>query len=511
MHLLQGSPTAVTEFCSLSLVLTPSPNVELASAMGEPLLLASPSASISTSSTLNAVKELHAYVAAAIKASNPDGGKLSAADRLAIDWLREDEKSLEDMQVFRPSSAAGLALHFRLVRETAQMAALSQHILSSNRGKVAAAAATTMAPPAGLVAVLFVVGFSGLPYAHASSPIQYSMPQRMNDCIALLVRIPTKDIPVVKTTLATFLLNDDEHRKTNEMAATPNLFMFPESDDLAEGMRGVLSSTMGIINPGLRQARRASVTASRNAAAEGPGEGNDHRGPHMGINGVELTINGNAAEMAREITEQLNVLSVSETDTCLRKYAQTGQERKANLDLTGGGKSRFRRRKAENDADFDNFDYKGPIKIAKKKFSPGDHSKGGGDVSGSALQLRQPKKDTRAKAAVPALSASRADASSRRFSNLDTSSVVSNGFDPFNPNSHRQQPRRRSQGPVFDDESSLISDNRSAAQDSVGSQARVQVNIALNEDLACSYKHSQMSSCSVEGVVQVCVRLEIAF
>ena len=38
---------------------------------------------------------------------------------------------------------------------------------------------------------------------------------------------------------------------------------------------------------------------------------------------------------------------------------------------------------------------------------------------------------------------------------------------------------------------------------SVLSVARFQVNIALNEDLTCSYKLSQLSSCNVEGVAQV--------
>lgn len=33
--------------------------------------------------------------------------------------------------------------------------------------------------------------------------------------------------------------------------------------------------------------------------------------------------------------------------------------------------------------------------------------------------------------------------------------------------------------------------------------ARMQVNVALNEDLTCHYKLSQMSSCSVDGVIQV--------
>lgn len=39
--------------------------------------------------------------------------------------------------------------------------------------------------------------------------------------------------------------------------------------------------------------------------------------------------------------------------------------------------------------------------------------------------------------------------------------------------------------------------------------ARIQVNIALNEDLTCSYKFSKMTSCSVEGVIQVSREREI--
>ena len=33
---------------------------------------------------------------------------------------------------------------------------------------------------------------------------------------------------------------------------------------------------------------------------------------------------------------------------------------------------------------------------------------------------------------------------------------------------------------------------------------KIQVNIALNEDLTCSYRQSRISSCTIEGVVQVC-------
>eukprot|EP00540_Astrosyne_radiata_P020141 CAMPEP_0116833190 /NCGR_PEP_ID=MMETSP0418-20121206/6303_1 /TAXON_ID=1158023 /ORGANISM="Astrosyne radiata, Strain 13vi08-1A" /LENGTH=580 /DNA_ID=CAMNT_0004462621 /DNA_START=73 /DNA_END=1815 /DNA_ORIENTATION=+ len=45
-----------------------------------------------------------------------------------------------------------------------------------------------------------------------------------------------------------------------------------------------------------------------------------------------------------------------------------------------------------------------------------------------------------------------------------------------------------------------------ASQDGSDARGRIQVNIALNEDLTCSYKQSKISSCTIEGVVQVQVR-----
>lgn len=54
-----------------------------------------------------------------------------------------------------------------------------------------------------------------------------------------------------------------------------------------------------------------------------------------------------------------------------------------------------------------------------------------------------------------------------------------------------------------------LSPARKAAEDlgsidgSEATRGRIQVNIALNEDLTCSYKQSKISSCTIEGVVQV--------
>ena len=41
------------------------------------------------------------------------------------------------------------------------------------------------------------------------------------------------------------------------------------------------------------------------------------------------------------------------------------------------------------------------------------------------------------------------------------------------------------------------------------STGKLYINIALNEDLSCSYKLSQLSSCSVDGIVQVSDRVKI--
>eukprot|EP00339_Tiarina_fusa_P013514 CAMPEP_0116996154 /NCGR_PEP_ID=MMETSP0472-20121206/65_1 /TAXON_ID=693140 ORGANISM="Tiarina fusus, Strain LIS" /NCGR_SAMPLE_ID=MMETSP0472 /ASSEMBLY_ACC=CAM_ASM_000603 /LENGTH=746 /DNA_ID=CAMNT_0004694701 /DNA_START=278 /DNA_END=2518 /DNA_ORIENTATION=- len=66
-------------------------------------------------------------------------------------------------------------------------------------------------------------------------------------------------------------------------------------------------------------------------------------------------------------------------------------------------------------------------------------------------------------------------------------------------------------GNGFDDQSTDMGMQKQRSSRSLfdtGSEGgpRVQVNVALNEDLTCFYKLSKMSSCSVEGVVQVQVK-----
>ena len=82
------------------------------------------------------------------------------------------------------------------------------------------------------------------------------------------------------------------------------------------------------------------------------------------------------------------------------------------------------------------------------------------------------------------------------------------GFDPHDIDYHPDDGSALSFGQHFVDDEMMSAGGRSSRSLGNGSTAgtpRVQVNVALNEDLTCFYKLSKMSSCSVEGVIQVCV------
>lgn len=156
----------------------------------------------------------------------------------------------------------------------------------------------------------------------------------------------------------------------------------------------------------------------------------------------------------------------------------------------------FEGRKADaRDADFDNFDYRGPAKETfQREIKAIPALQSTPEPAAGKLQLKSSSKDTK-----------RGGPGARRMSTQmggrDDDSYhqpqPKTSFDPFS-----QKKKSKTQ---FDDEthdSRSLSGNHDAS--SVLSQARIQVNIALNEDLTCSYKLSQLSSCNVEGVIQVC-------
>jgi hypothetical protein len=500
MQLLHASPIAGPEFISLSVLLKPKSTASVEQTtigMGEPMMLVSPVTTVSSSESIEALKQLHNHLTVLLKASSEKSGK---QDRLTQEFFKEDEKQLDEMQIFRPLSAHGVGLHYRLIRgDDSLIAKLSAHILGSNKSSTSS---TGIASPSEVSGVVFCVGMSGLPFAHSSSPLQYSLAQRMNYCTSFLKKAGAKDIAGVKVLMSTFLLADDDSRVTNEMADVANLFFMSAPEEA--GSKGVMSPM------GSKKPKSKSIKGSENEA------------------GVSLSLAEGSAEAARVMTQRLTVMSAVETDAFLRRYNASGQERKANLDLTGGKKSKFRRRKTDaRDADFDNFDYKGPVKTAVVPQAA--QAMPALAKVGQKLQLRQPKKDSRAKVPMPipsgatsALAApprhdggpSRRNSthsgsrpgladSSERFSlrNLVSDDQGSGGPKMLAAFGQKGSSRRMSSRNIEDDESQAHTFVGDAS--TVASQTRVQVNIALNEDLACSYKQSVLSTCSVEGVVQV--------
>jgi hypothetical protein len=273
----------------------------------------------------------------------------------------------------------------------------------------------------------------------------------------------------------------------------------------------------------------------------------------------ENPLEANSADQARIIVERMAVLSVCSSDSILRKY----EKRQAAKDAAGkSGKKRLR--KLAKDADLDGFDFRGERRSASiPDLNVSNHSvtnRSGDDVSVSAgstftsatnLTLKGPKKDTAAKraprlqspgllgsnsrdggrsklqgllastskdanangrgrkaAVEPSPGKARNAGGRRSKTNQGNISLAQESFDTFGFGAKSPQgsigsrnfstPGNQGFDPFFDAPSS---ESAFMSTDSGGTKALV--NVALNEDLTCFYKLSRLSSCSVEGVVQV--------
>lgn len=168
--------------------------------------------------------------------------------------------------------------------------------------------------------------------------------------------------------------------------------------------------------------------------------GGGNANPAEPIVRLELPVD-NGAQISQRILDKLTIMSVSEADTSLKRYTAPAADRRPQLSRTVA-----RRRKHQPHDDLDgSFDFKGKTKTvaAPVKQPPKRQQK---------LVLASSKKDT-----------ARAVRSSRTAGD-DNSTVRSSSSQPS---------------------SALL------------------VNLALNEDLTCAYRNTQLSSCVVEGVVQV--------
>lgn len=583
MQLLYSRSGPGTEFASVSLLLKSDIGKDrVSSRMSECMVLPSPLSTMSQTSCMEAVKELHQYLSCVIKSTRysteTKSGKMTSA------MFQEDEKQLDNVQIFRPLKGHGIGLHYRLIRDRSAMSTFIPLVFKASK----ATSTTSSGIDNDVTGIVLCVAMAGIPSAIVSSSLHHSLSQRMTDCVDLLSKLGPNDAAASNVLLTTLLLTEDEDRLTNPMAEAATRTILSVVGD--ETLFGDGKQAGKIFGGGKRKNQDAVMPEN---------DGGD-------------VFCINSADHARVMVERLAVLSVAEDDTILRKF-----ESRANA---GEKSSKTRRRKVGRDADLDGFDFRGERRSSKRELSSASLVSDNTSVKSGAskVHLKQPKNDTTSRAygksrnaSVPPLLANVKDSGSRnRRSSVDNgargagnsrsgtnrrasnNSAVSsadwifdtNGnafntdaskqrsvgsihfdgseslsssrapgssagrsgrsrqpfYDPFNGdatsstasettmstrrtrNSHDDDPHYHQQpqndgnldshfgsSDAFGGQNELmhnrVARSSRSLEHSIEGGPRVQVNVALNEDLTCFYNLSKMSSCTVEGVVQVSI------
>jgi hypothetical protein len=511
MQLLCSRATPGPEFLSLSVTFKRDIAEEKISyGIIEPFLLPSPVSTISQTACIDVLKELHYYVNSMSKASKSKKGWDD--HRMATALFQEDGKlQSEQLEVFRPLMGNGIGLHYRVIKDPKSLSILIPLIFASSR----ATATPNKVVESDVSGVIMCIGMSGLPSSVVTSPLHYSLSQRMRDCLQILAKTGTKDMNSAKTLMTTLLLTEDEDKMTNLMA---------------DGLRSSL----------LDDEKKFRKRRKRTAKLKNKGvRSTDHDDDFDTVT--------NSADKARIMVERLQVLSVAETDTIFKKF-----EGKASDEL-----SSKKRRKAA--ADLDGFDYNGEkMRSTGRRFSNNDEGSGSANSKGPLLQsIRDTKRlsfgrQSRNKLGLPglnvgtpALNAPGRDTRLRRsstdtgagnqrrrnsrmgsgdmaafssFDSLGSNAFIESETSPIRPptGGHQRRGSRNSRSnfdpflgdanPVGDGTISTAFETTMESKVAHDATPRFQINVALNEDLTCFYKLSKMSACSVEGVIQVQVK-----
>lgn len=469
---------------------------------------------------------------------NNNTSALSSADQLASD----DARQCTSPQVFH-SEFSGLALHYWMVRDSE----FSHNAFSALMGSQG----TRHHKSDKVVGVVVCVGVSG--GGHPSSPLVRTLTARLQDAVNVMKRMvgDSEDCKnSYKALLSTFLLTEDEERRTNAMVESEQVTMELELET----------------NEDEGSTRKFGIKSKRSFGLK--------RGASADLMNATFA-SVSSADKARLLEKRSAILSVVERDCTLRKY---GVRNKA----TDGSATKSRRRRNKTDEVFKDFDYTTPqqAKSMVAKVAAETARLRQPTPTNKKPALQKPQKDSLPKlplrsASVSMLAPPRASTSSARRSSYQSAAsskkaaapqAAFNAFDmdaendekingsfiqfpglddgnstaptesSYSDNSFPQsrQNRMRQKSSSFDpfsadDSQSLSSPRTSNSIDDLnyngnGSQEedltvlksptvgstdgehRFQVNVALNEDLTCSYKQSKISSCTIEGVVQVQVK-----
>ncbi|KAL3945868.1 MAG: hypothetical protein SGBAC_000019 [Bacillariaceae sp.] len=505
MQLLHSRAAPGPEFASLSVTFRRdiASNDTISTHILEPFLIPSPLSTISHDDSIESLRELHHYLNAVTKAVKSKKGGTDGS-RMAAALLREDAKCHSDeLEVFRPHKGNGIGLHYRIIREPKLISILAPLIFSSSK----ATAPPSKSVESDISSIIICIGMSGLPSAVGMSPLYYSLSQRIRDCLQILARTGSRDIVAAKTLMTTLLLTEDDDRTTNSMA---------------DGLRSTLLDDDTKM---WTRTRKMNTKGKKGKSSKA-------------IQDDDFDTIRNSADKARTMVERLQVLSVVETDTIFKKF-----EGKTNHE-----KSSKKRRQAA--ADLDGFDFQ-PDKMGSSQ-STRRSSNGAGPQSNSSRDGRRlpaarqnrnvggpaPGRDNRKARNDSSIDTrrsqnSRGDMSgfSSAFDNAGGSVFSENDSIPSRSPAPAQQLAYGNQGrrkfDPFNGNANSVGEGTSstASETTMGSMfpqnmppgtngghrrnlngqdlPRFQVNVALSEDLTCFYKLSKMSSCTVEGGIQV--------
>lgn len=470
-----------------------------------------------------------------------------------------------ETQIFRPQKCHGMALQYHVVRDRKQISTfLVPLILKSSQIAAGVTAGIEMKEVTG---VIFCVGMGGGPIASfgvGTTSLTYSLSHRMKKSLGILCNETTTtsisnnkkrtnatppapmDLTLARSLLTTLLLTDNEDRMVNSMVNGEQRIDISQEDQFTK--------------------RILTLGSKKKNSQSGMGSGgiNDENLLHTNSADQARIIVERMAVLS--VCSSDSILRKYENRQAAKDAAAAGKSGKKRLrklakdaDLDG-----FDFKGEKRSMSLSNMDVSNHSNVNSRGSGSDEVSVGAGSTFSSAtnLSLKGPKKDTmakhvanpRSKLQSPGLLASKLGggllassskdsfAKNRRASadpspgrsrnmvgrrtksmredleggafggagnaqgNFSNSFSMSQNADAFDFGSAGKQ-----QFDAFFDSRGQSNDafGRGMSMDGTAGGAKALVNVALNEDLTCFYKLSKLSSCSVEGVVQVQVRSNV--
>jgi len=471
-------------------------------------------------------------------------------------------------QIFRPQKCHGMALQYSLIRDRKQISSfLVPLILNSSKDAAGVSAGIEMKEVTG---VIFCVGMGGGPVATfgvGTTSLTYSLGHRMKRSLGILCNETTTtsisnnkkrnnvtppavmDLNLARSLLTTLLLTNDEDRMVNSIVNGEQRIDISQEDQFTKRILKLGSKKKG------------------NQAGMGSG-GEDNDNPLVANSADQARIIVERMAVL-SVCSSDSILRKYEIRQAVKDAASAGKTGKKRLRKLAGDADLdgFDFRGEKRSSSLPNLDVSNHSIINDRGGDDTSVSGGSTFTSASHLSLKGPKKDTAAKSfntrarlpspglsrarlqQSPGLLASNSKDSNRRTSATDPSpgkarnvlgrrksfrdslpggvagsggqnqANLHNNFSTAQPAESFDHNFGRQQFDPFSDNRGQSNDIALASESAFGHQdmpidgpssgTKALINVALNEDLTCFYKLSKLSSCSVEGVVQVQVRSNV--